>query len=360
MMRKEAMNGFWNGKKVLVTGHTGFKGAWLSLWLERLGARVTGIALPPTTFPNLYSMLGLWEMQDHHEADVTNSEAISGIIRRAQPEIVFHMAAQALVRPSYDDPLLTYSTNVMGTANVLNALRDVRGLKAVVVITTDKVYESTSHGHASVETDRLGGFDPYSSSKACTEILVSSFRDSFFAEGARLATARAGNVVGGGDWSKDRLVPDIIKSHLEGRSVKLRYPNAVRPWQHVLAPLNGYLMYAQRLCNASTDIPLALNFGPDDHSPITVSQIVEILAPALGTTGEWNDMEGPHPIESPTLLLNSSLARHVLGWRPHLDTLSTFKWTADWYQKWRQGNDPRKTTLEQLNRYETLIPQNAD
>lgn len=353
------MMDFWKGKRVLVTGHTGFKGAWLSTWLERLGAQVTGIALPPATSPNLYSLVGPWDRQNHHEADILDREAISRIIKRAQPEIVFHMAAQALVRLSYVDPLLTYSTNVIGTANVLDALREIKSLKAAVIVTTDKVYENKSYGHACNETDRLGGSDPYSSSKACTEILVSSFRDSFFGDGPRLATARAGNVVGGGDWSTDRLVPDLIRSHLDNRPVSLRYPDAVRPWQHVLAPLNGYLLYAQRLCEESGDVPLALNFGPDEAAPVTVAQIVDILGSALGGTTDWTEMEGPHPAESPSLMLDSSLARRVLGWRPHLDTRATFDWTAEWYRKWHEGGDARDITLSQLARYEDLVLANS-
>ena len=349
------MTDFWKGKRVLVTGHTGFKGAWLCLWLERLGAQVTGVALPPATSPNLYSLLGPWSGQDHHEANILDKDAITRIVGRARPEIVFHLAAQALVRPSYEDPLLTYSTNVLGTATVLNALRDANDLRAVLVVTTDKVYENTSPGHAAVETDRLGGFDPYSSSKACTEILVSSFRNSFFHSGPHIATARAGNVVGGGDWSRDRLIPDIIRSHLDNRAVELRYPGAVRPWQHVLAPLNGYLSYVQHLCEGSGDIPLALNFGPDETSSVTVAQIVGILGSALGGMSDWVDMEGPHPPESPSLLLDSSLARQLLRWRPHLDTKTTFEWTALWYQKWREGRDPREITLSQLTRYEELV-----
>lgn len=356
MNRGLPVTDFWRGRSVLVTGHTGFKGAWLCLWLEALGAKVSGLALPPNTEPSLYALAGPWHGQNHQTVDLRDRAALSKAIEGIQPQIVFHLAAQALVRASYRAPVETYATNVMGTVHLLDALRATPSVETVVVITTDKVYENDSRGHAFVEDDRLGGKDPYSNSKACAELAVQSFRDSFFAgeKGPALATARAGNVVGGGDWSEDRLVPDVVRALSAGRSVSLRYPNSVRPWQHVLEPLRGYMMFAEKLTKDPASAPKAVNFGPDPAGLLTVAQVVEVLGSAFGGAVGWEQAPGQHPAEAAMLSLDSSLAAHALGWTPRLSIEQTIGWTADWYRGWRNGADPRRLTLEQIDAYEAL------
>jgi CDP-glucose 4,6-dehydratase len=261
-----------------------------------------------------------------------------------------------LVRASYRAPVDTFATNVMGTLHLLEAIQEQGSAEAVIVVTTDKVYENDSRGHAFVEDDRLGGKDPYSNSKACVELAVQSFRDSFFAEGKgpALSTARAGNVVGGGDWSEDRLIPDVVRALSAGRSVSLRYPGSVRPWQHVLEPLRGYLTLGQRLLTDPASPPKAVNFGPDPKSFLTVAQVVEILGSAFDGAVGWEQAAGPHPAEAATLTLDSALAQRSLGWTPKLAIKDTIGWTADWYRGWRNGADLRKITLDQIERYEAL------
>ena len=350
------MMDFWAGRRVLVTGQTGFKGAWLCLWLERLGADVSGFALPPRTEPSLYQVVSPWSGQRHHVIDLRDPNAVAAAVRDAAPEVIFHLAAQSLVRPSYRDPLDTYATNVMGTLHLLLAARDTPGVKAVIVTTTDKVYENDSSGAAFREQDRLGGKDPYSASKACAEILTGSFRDSFLANGRRpaIATARAGNVIGGGDWSEDRLVPDVVRAIAAGRKVALRYPDAVRPWQHVLEPLRGYLILAEQLVHNPKTTPPALNFGPDPGSWLTVAQVADALGEVLGVGSGWERAPGVPQPEAATLTLSSGLARRVLGWEPLLSTQETVNWTADWYKAHRAGRDMKAVTFDQIARYETL------
>lgn len=353
------MTGFWSGRRVLVTGQTGFKGAWLCLWLERLGANVTAFALPPQTEPNLYKLLSPWPAQEHSIVDLRDAAAVATAVRDAKPEIIFHLAAQALVRPAYRDPRETYATNVMGTLHILLAARDTPGVEAVVVTTTDKVYENDSKGVAFSEGDRLGGKDPYSASKACAEILTSSFRYSYLADGRRpaIATVRAGNVIGGGDWSEDRLVSDVVRAIGAGRKVSLRYPDAVRPWQHVLEPLRGYMTVAERLVTDPTSTPPALNFGPDPGNWLTVAQVADIMSVALGAGSGWERMPGNHPPEAATLTLSSELAKRSLGWAPQLSMQETVNWTADWYKAHRAGNDMKVVTLDQIARYEALTKE---
>ena len=350
------MKDFWAGRRVLVTGQTGFKGAWLCLWLERLGADVSAFALPPQTVPSLYQIASPWSGQRHHVVDLRNSPAVAMAVRNAAPDVIFHLAAQSLVRRSYRDPLDTYATNVMGTLHLLLAARDTPGVKAVIVTTTDKVYENDSSGIAFGEQDRLGGKDPYSASKACAEILIGSFRDSFLANGRRpsIATVRAGNVIGGGDWSEDRLVPDVVRAIAAGRKVSLRYPDAVRPWQHVLEPLRGYLDLAERLVREPTSTPHALNFGPDSGKWLTVAQVADIISVALGAGSGWERAPGVPPPEAASLTLSSSLAKYVLGWKPLLSMKETMDWTADWHKRYRAGGDMRAVTLDQIARYEAL------
>ncbi len=354
------MTAFWAGRRVLVTGHTGFKGGWLCLWLQRLGANVSGIALPPQTEPSLYELASPWSGQHHRIADVCDPIAVSNAIRDAAPQIIFHLAAQSLVRTSYRDPLATYATNVMGTLHVLLAARDVPGVEAVVVATTDKVYENDSSGVAFREQDPLGGKDPYSASKACAELLTQSFRDSYLAERQpAIATVRAGNVIGGGDWSDDRLVPDVVRAISKGRKVTLRYPNAIRPWQHVLDPLRGYLALAEQLVRDPKMMPPALNFGPDPGSWLTVAQVADVIGRALDTRSSWELAPGNPLPEAAALTLSSDLAKRVLAWAPLLPMQETVEWTADWYKAHQCGRDMSVATLDQIVRYETLSTERS-
>ena len=350
---------FWHGRRVLVTGHTGFKGAWLCLWLEKLGADVSAVALAPDTAPSLYALLAPWRGAQHHIQDIRDLARLREIFTAAAPEIVIHMAAQALVRPSYDDPVGTFETNLMGTVNVLEAARACPSIKVILAVTSDKVYANDGHGRPFTETDALGGNDPYSASKACTELVCRSYHASFFKHrGVRLATARAGNVIGGGDWSKDRLVPDVVRAREAGEPIALRYPDAVRPWQHVLDPLGGYLMYAEALARSAEGSlpPPALNFGPDELSSATVSEIAEALGKAEGLgdgRGEaWKQAPGTHAGEAALLKLDSALARRTLGWRPCLGLNDALAWTADWYRANRANTDMRAFSLAQIAAYE--------
>lgn len=350
------MSQFWSGRRVLVTGQTGFKGAWLCLWLERLGARVSAFALTPHTEPSLYALASPWAGQHHATVDLRDPVAVSEIVKRMAPQIVFHLAAQSLVRASYRDPVNTYATNVMGTLNLLMAVRDVPDVEAVVVATTDKVYENDGKGVPFSEQDRLGGKDIYSSSKACAEILTASFRNSFLSSGRspEVGTVRAGNVVGGGDWSEDRLVPDIVRAISAGQRVEIRYPDAVRPWQHVLEPLRGYIQLAERLVSDPRSVPHALNFGPEPGSWLTVAQVADTLGQALGVGSGWKLAAGNHPPEASMLTLSSNLAKSTLGWEPLLSMQDTVQWTADWYKAHFAGHDMKAETLAQIARYEIL------
>lgn len=349
------MTGFWHGRRVFVTGQTGFKGAWLCLWLERLGAKVSAFALPPETDPSLYDLAGPWQGQHHVFGDLRSLDLATRAMKAADPQVVIHMAAQALVRPGYRDPVGTFASNVMGTVHVLEAARQLSELEAVVVVTSDKVYENHEEGRPFAEGDRLGGKDPYSNSKACAELVTQCYRDSYFRSGARVATARAGNVIGGGDWAEARIVPDLVRA-LDGEGpVVLRYPDAVRPWQHVLEPLSGYLAYAQALAEGR-DLPPALNFGPRAESFLTVSQVVDAFSEHFDGRPGWSLDPGQHPPEAGLLTLDHDLATRVLGWRPRLSMADTIHWTAAWYHDWRMGGDARALTLAQIDRYQDLRP----
>lgn len=332
---------FWRGKQVLLTGHTGFKGAWLALWLCQMGAKVTGISLPPISTPNLFTLANIVQMTNSHFADIRNADAVSNIIKKAQPEIVLHLAAQALVRPGYRDPLGTFATNVMGTANVLNAARGVNSVKAIVAVTTDKVYKNLETGRAYKEDDQLGGYDPYSASKAASEIIISSYRDSYLAEqGVAVASARAGNVTGGGDWSEDRLIPDAVRAWDSNLPLEIRRPNAVRPWQHVLEPINGYLVLAEKLY-ADLSFSGAYNFGPKTDEAATVKTVIG-LAKQVYECGSvlWGDgTEGPH--EAGLLSLEIAKAQEVLGVVPRWNLMKTVERTMGWYEKQRNGESAR-------------------
>lgn len=321
----------FRGRKILITGHTGFKGSWLALWLTQLGAEVTGIALPSDTSPAHWSLLNL--PLSSHMADINDTRTVKNLLQQTQPELVFHLAAQPLVRASYQDPILTWQTNVMGTANVLEACRFQESVRAIIVITTDKVYENNESGHAFTETDSLGGFDPYSASKAACELVVQSYRRSFFAEkNVLLASARAGNVIGGGDWAADRLIPDIVRAMQAQSPLTIRYPLATRPWQHVLDSLSGYLCLAHRLLLQEKDKATAWNFGPNPEHCRSVSNVLSHMNlhwPEL----EWVENSVAQVHEAEQLTLDSSAAQMQLGWKPVWGFEETAQHTAEWYKR---------------------------
>jgi CDP-glucose 4,6-dehydratase len=357
----QAASRFWRGKRVLLTGHTGFKGSWMVSWLHGLGAEITGYALPPVGAINLWNMIAAAAPAGTAPrsviGDIRDAQRLAEVVASADPQIVIHMAAQALVRESYRDPLGTYGTNVMGTASLLQACRALRHLQCVVVVTSDKVYENQSGGRAFEERDRLGGHDPYSNSKACAELVAASFRDSFFADGAPIATARAGNVIGGGDWSDDRLIPDCVRAIGSGLPVKLRYPDAIRPWQHVLEPISGYLSLAQALAERPKNTPHAVNFGPDPASFCPVHEVVDAFGARFSGKPGWIREAAPQPVEAQALTLSSSLARQTLGWRPRLDIRTSLSWTADWYLAHTAGENMLAFSEAQIARYRALMNQ---
>lgn len=346
---------FWSGKRVFLTGHTGFKGAWLSLWLQQLGAQVYGFALEPETEPNLFSLASLGRTLVHTVSDLRDVAAVRAAMSKAQPDIVLHLAAQALVRRSYDQPIETFASNVMGTAHVLDAIRDIASVKAAVVITTDKCYENREWVWPYRENDPLGGHDPYSSSKACAEIVTSAYRNSFLSrQGVALATARAGNVIGGGDWAEDRLLPDCIRSFQRKEKVVIRNPVAVRPWQHVLEPLAGYLVLAEKLYCGDPACAEAFNFGPTPDDVRPVSWVVSEAARLWGKDAAWELDRSAQPHEAQLLALDASKARSVLSWRPRLTLSDCLEWTVDWYRTVAGGKDARVATMEQIERYRSL------
>lgn len=348
---KPSLN-FWKDKRVLLTGHTGFKGAWLSIWLQNLGAQVVGISLAPETTPNIFTEAKLENSIESYFCDIRDTQKLNTLIKQSKPDIVFHLAAQALVRESYQDPLATFSTNIMGTAHVLNALRGLSTVKAAVMVTTDKVYQNSESHHAYHETDTLGGHDPYSASKAASEIIINSYRDAFLAEqGLAIANARAGNVIGGGDWSADRLIPDIIRSWQNNQIVHIRRPNAVRPWQHVLEPLSGYLILAQHLWD-QPELSGAYNLGPETTEAATVKNVIELARPLFphGIVEYGNGKEGPH--EAELLTLDISKARTQLGIHPRWNLKESVNYTMSWYQSQHQGQDARDLCEQDIKAFE--------
>ncbi len=353
--------GFWRNKRVFLTGHTGFKGGWLSLWLQQLGANVTGYALPPPTQPSLFETSRVAEGMTSITGDIRDGKALATSLREAAPDIVIHMAAQPLVRRSYMDPVETYSTNVMGTVHLLEAVRQTPSVRAVVNVTTDKCYENKEWVWAYRENEPMGGYDPYSNSKGCAELVTSAYRNSFFnpdkysEHGVALASARAGNVIGGGDWAADRLIPDILTAYAQGKPVLIRSPHAIRPWQHVLEPLRGYLTLAEHLYRDGTSYAEAFNFGPRSEDAQPVEWIVRKLATLWGEGAAWHVDAGQHPHEATYLKLDISKAAHRLNWLPVLNLELALGLTVDWARGLLHGDDLQKLTLSQINTYQTRV-----
>jgi CDP-glucose 4,6-dehydratase len=342
---------FWAGRRVLLTGHTGFKGAWLALWLRRMGAEVHGFALAPDTDPSLFALADVARDIQGGFGDLRDRDAVAAAVREARPQIVLHLAARALVRQSIADPLDALSSNVMGTANLLDALRDSPGLSTIVVVTSDKVYANDESGAAFDEQTPLGGKDPYSASKASTEMVVRAWRETYLKRaGVKLVSARGGNVIGGGDFSADRIVPDIFRAVEKGEKPVLRMPSATRPWQHALDCLAGYLLFAQAL-ERGADLPNALNFGPEPTQPITVGELTKAMLVALGAKPEFVHEPVEGSIEMHALAVDATLAREKLGWRDVLPGRDAIEWTAEWHRRTRQGENARAVTLDQIDRY---------
>jgi CDP-glucose 4,6-dehydratase len=348
----------WSGKRVLLTGHTGFKGSWLSLWLQQKGAELCGLALNPPTKLNIFQDAAVERGMRSVIGDIRNTDLVKKTLFEHRPEIVFHLAAQPLVRSSYDDPIGTYTTNVIGTASVLEAVRHTDSVRAVVVVTTDKCYENREWEWPYRETDRLGGYDPYSNSKACTELVVSAYRSSFFhptaysRHGVAIASVRAGNVIGGGDWAEDRLVPDIIRAFIDGRPVRIRNPRAIRPWQHVLEPLRGYIRVAETSYDDGVAGGEAWNFGPEQSDAQPVEWIVRQLAEVWGDGASWELEDTAQPHEAHTLKLDWSKAQHRLGWAPKLRLQEALAMTAEWYRLKLKEHDMHQFTIAQIQAYE--------
>jgi CDP-glucose 4,6-dehydratase len=351
-------NDFWRGRRVLLTGHTGFKGSWTALWLKTLGAKTTGFALPPDTDPSLFSLAGVGQDLDSRIGDLRAPEALSAAVAAADPEIVLHYAAQPLVRRAIADPVETIAVNTLGVARLLQALRDRPALERILVVTSDKVYDNRERGLPFAEDDPLGGKDPYSASKAAAEIVVRSFAATYFApRGVAVVTARGGNVIGGGDYAEDRIVPDIVRAWSNGVRPLLRMPTATRPWQHVLDCVGGYLVYAER---ARDDVPRALNFGPDPGDPVTVAELTRAMLEALGARPEFDVDPNPGAVEMKSLAVDASLAGATLGWRNRLSSAAAIRWTAEWRRRVRLGESARAVSLDQIDAYAALpAPQDV-
>lgn len=346
---------FWRGKRVFLTGHTGFKGGWLALWLADMGAEVYGYALQPPTEPNFFTVANLKNrLACSTIADIRDTTALTQAMQAAQADIVLHLAAQPLVRYSYTEPVETYAVNVMGTVNLLEAVRQTSSVKAVVNVTTDKCYENREWVWPYRENEAMGGFDPYSSSKACSELVTAAYRRSFLdSRGANLASARAGNVIGGGDWAADRLVPDFLRALDSGRTLTIRSPLATRPWQHVLEPLSGYLILAQKLFTEGPGFAEAWNFGPEEADARPVQWIVEYLC-SQTPDASWQCDPSPQPHEANMLKLDSSKAKAHLGWRPRWNLKNALGMTLAWHQAWKQGADMAAISVQQIQNYEEV------
>ena len=344
----------WSGRRVFVTGHTGFKGGWLSLWLHEAGARVFGCALPPESEPNLFAAAGIDRIVEGTVADIRDLSRVREALSHSAAEVVFHLAAQPLVRRGYAEPIETYSTNIMGTAHVLEAARQCQSVRAVIVVTTDKCYESREWVWGYRENDRLGGDDPYSSSKACAELLTHAYRRAFTGSGKRdllIATARAGNVIGGGDWAQHRLIPDAVRAFSAGEALSIREPRSVRPWQHVLEPVSGYIALAERLLNGDAELASAFNFGPVSRNIRSVREVADAVAALWGNGASYSIDPGVHPHETRLLSIDSTKAMTVLDWRPRLDLTTALKMAVDWYKAHLRDADMSRVTREQVHAY---------
>ena len=342
---------FWAARRVLVTGHTGFKGGWLTIWLQRLGAEVAGFALPAATEPNFFDAAKVAGTLQSETGDVRDIEHVTRFVQSFRPDIIIHMAAQSLVRPSYTDPIETFGTNVMGTANILEAARRCDSVAAIVNVTTDKCYENLEREAGYREDEPLGGHDPYSASKGCSEIVTSSFRRSF---SIPVASARAGNVIGGGDWAEDRLIPDLVRSFMAGDEATIRNPASTRPWQHVLEPLHGYLTLAEHVYKDPKSFSVAWNFGPNDDDAKPVEWLANRLSELWADGAGWRNASDPdQPHEAGFLRLNCDKAKSRLNWQPRLDLDRALSWTVEWYKNFQAGNDVRAVSESQISNFET-------
>jgi CDP-glucose 4,6-dehydratase len=358
-MENVAVNrAFWRDKRVFLTGHTGFKGGWLALWLHSLGARVFGYSLAPATSPSFFEAAQVGVAIGHRVGDIRDLSALRAALREARPDVVMHLAAQSLVRQSYADPVETYSTNVMGTVNVLEAVRGETSVQAVLVITSDKCYENREQHAGYRESDPMGGRDPYSSSKGCAELVTAAYRLSFFEPSTprhtRIASARAGNVIGGGDWSTDRLIPDVYRAAKSKQPVLIRNPKAVRPWQHVLEPLSGYLLLAEKMYKEGSAFSGGWNFGPEDRDAMPVSEVLDRLVRKWGEGLRWEVHAGSHPHEAILLRLDSTKARTELGWQPRLALDQALDWSVEWYKASLRGDHMQTFTCSQIEEYMKL------
>ena len=351
----------WQGRRVFLTGHTGFKGSWLALWLSRLGAQIRGYSLDPCTEPNMFGLASVGTVLDDVRGDIRDSAKLEASMAQFAPEVVFHLAAQPIVRRSYADPVGTYATNVMGTVHLMEAIRKTPSVRAVVCVTTDKCYQNQEWIWPYRESDPLGGYDPYASSKACAEIVSAAYRSSFFPiervheHHVAVATARAGNVIGGGDWSDDRLIPDLVRGFGSGQPVLIRRPNAIRPWQHVLEPLHGYVLLAEKLLAQPARFSSSYNFGPGDEDIWPVERIATKLVNMWGKGASWIRDSVPNVHEDHILRLDASKARAELGWQPKLKIETALEWTIAWYQAWNRGGDMTQFNVKQIAEYEQLV-----
>ncbi len=351
---------FWNKKKILVTGHTGFKGSWLSLWLQKLNSNVIGFSKSIPTNPSLFELANIEKGMTSIIGNVCDYDELEKTIKEYKPEIVIHMAAQAILRESYSNPIETYATNVMGTVNLLESIRKIGNVKVILNVTTDKCYEPNESSKGHLETDRLGGYDPYSNSKACSELVTASFRNSFFnpkeyqKHGVSLASCRAGNVIGGGDWGKDRLIPDIMRGILNNEVIKIRNPNSIRPWQHVLDPLNGYLTLMEKLWSSGSEFSEGWNFGSAENNDKPVKWIVKKLTEQYSKDirSDINNSANPH--EENYLRLNCTKANSRLDWMPKLNLEQGLEWITEWYKQYEQNNNMRAITEQQIEKFQKL------